>query len=304
MSQKWHDKTSFKDTNKKIIDYAKKLRADDNIKLDLECPVLNFCYINYDDSILQKIQQGKFKSSPVTTIYETRKDQSIENIEKRKSVLKLLSIANKAHFFLFESKDVWGTPYYIEYPNFINPQKNDSLYELIYPLYKDVIIVASEWASENKTIQAPENFYKFIRFPVAVSKNSMQWLRLSEWKKYKNQIAHNNNSEQFGSAYYKTINLNNKNELEEYKKNAAYLVEITDKNRFKYKQKEHICKSCNGTKITLKTNQEFRAFYYWPKGWDDKMLQEYIEYYLHAIIENDKQKQKQIPPIVDWIGLP
>lgn len=169
--RQWRPSLSLKESADIMIDWC--IKARDKNVLRKKPPQIFYAYVIEDTIPLLYMNNisNAFKYS--------QKDLPYQDMAKD-ILLRELSVALKAHFFLFETSKLAHEPYFFTMPTFDEP--NSSIFGLIYPIEK-----------ENKTIVVCEKdinklFDKqkvIFEFPAVVIEDSFKWYHMKNWSKIK-----------------------------------------------------------------------------------------------------------------------
>lgn len=169
--RQWRPSLSLKESADIMIDWC--IKARDKNVLRKKPPQIFYAYVVEDSTPLLYMNNisNAFKYS--------QKDLPYQDMAKD-ILLRELSVALKAHFFLFETSKLAHEPYFFTMPTF--EEQNASIFGLIYPIEK-----------ENKTIIVCEKdisklFDKqkvVFEFPAVVIEDSFKWYHMKNWSKLK-----------------------------------------------------------------------------------------------------------------------
>lgn len=147
-----------------VVEALKKAR--DKKILTERPPSVYYCYI-----IQQNLSVNHFMD--ITSIFKYSLKDTPENDYMRDNVLRLLSVALKAHYFNDKDVLVKHEPYVFTCPDLNNIGNNN--YGLIYNLNNNkTIIVSDKKLLDKKTDDV-------IYFPVVLTSNSFHWLNRKYW---------------------------------------------------------------------------------------------------------------------------
>lgn len=186
--KQWNPNISVKDAVDLGIEFSVRARQK-NVIATLP-PKLYFCYVAQDCPDLTYFHNisALFRFSQKDTPYI---DQT------RDRVLRMLSVATKAHFFLFHKEKVAHEPYYFAVPDLSNP--SNTYYGLIYKIAsQDKTIMVCERQLKNtalqkleKSVSATNPNHVFIKaepiinvlyeFPTVVPEDSFKWFHYKKW---------------------------------------------------------------------------------------------------------------------------
>lgn len=248
--RQWGASLKIKEAADIMIDWC--IRAREKNILRQKPPQIYHAYIVEDTPSLQYFHN----ISPVFKY--SQKDVPYIDLT-RDTLLRCLSVALKAHFFLFPEEVVAHEPYFFVLPSLADPKQTS--FGLIYTIEKEnkSIIVC-----ENKLNDMFEKNKVVFDFPVVVIEDSFKWYHMKNWAKIK-QESHIDN---------KTIKpwLNKKTSLDakeaETKEDLEKLATIVD---VPYDLKDAI------KPLGIDWNNKVKTWFL-PKGFDVSSVNEYIEY--------------------------
>lgn len=177
----------------------------------------------------------------------------------RDTILRLLSVCFKAHFFLFSDKNVSHEPYFFIFPNLDSPLSTK--FGILYKIEgSNKCIVACE---DDLSSMFNSNNIK-ATFNVVVSDDSFKWYSMKNWAKYKNDQIH---SEIIDKPWVMKKLHNSALEAKtlEDLSNYATVLDVP------YEIKDFIKPLGIEWSKTLKT-------WFLPKGFDIESVQEYIQF--------------------------
>jgi hypothetical protein len=267
--RQWGGQLSVKGAAEILIDWSKKATAKNVLRK--KNPQIFNCYIVKDTPPLQFLQS-------VGNVFKyTQKDLPYVD-QARDSLLRCLSVALKAHYFLFPFDEVAYEPYFFTLPNLINPSMTS--FGIVYKMSKDdkSIIVCEKDLSlmfnneiaglpplNNKGQNTDVNI--IYNFPVVISNNQYQWFNLKSWYLIKENagMLDNNNPPWLDKNYLQMAkNARTKEELSQY----ATIVDVP------YNIKDAIkplgIEWCKGAQT-----------WFLPRGFDVNSVVEYIDYIKH-----------------------
>lgn len=214
----WGARLSVKSAVDVAVDWIIKARQK-NILSDSN-PELYYSYVLEDSPTLSYFQNvgQMFKYSQKDT-----PDVDVARVQ----LLKLLSVALKTHFFLFEDDYVSHEPYFFAFPDLSSPQK--VVLGMYYKIEKDdkVIVVC------NKDLRSLFEDQKILYyFPVVLIRDSFKWYHLKMWGRIKDK-----NLQDKGSKPWQLLNKDKPDflfakTLEELSEKAVVLdvpIELKDK---------------------------------------------------------------------------
>lgn len=248
--RQWGASLTIKESADMMIDWC--IRAREKNVLRKKPPQIYYAYITEDSPPLQYLnnisQIFKYSQKDIPYI-----DQS------RDSLLRCLSVALKAHFFLFPDDKVSHEPYFFVLPSLSEPTQTS--FGLVYKIERESksIIVCDkplgEMFDKSKVI---------FEFPVVVIEDSFKWYHLKNWAKIKYAAQIDNKTEKpwlNKKILQDAKDATTKEELEKY----ATPLEIP------YEIKDDI------KPLGIDWSKKVRTWYL-PKGFDVESVNEYIEY--------------------------
>jgi Domain of unknown function (DUF5710) len=173
--RQWGHSLSVKDSADIMIDWC--VRARDKNILRKKPPQIYFAYVLEDTPPLQYFQNispvFKYSQKDVPYIDQTRD-----------SLLRCLSVALKAHFFLFPNDAVSHEPYFFVMPSLLEPSQTH--FGLLYKIEKeDKVILVCE--KNLKAMIENENNKVIFEFPTVVIEDSFKWYHMKNWYRLKQQ---------------------------------------------------------------------------------------------------------------------
>lgn len=249
--RQWGHSLSVKEAADIMIDWC--VRARDKNILRKKPPQIYFAYVLEDTPPLQYFQN----ISPVFKY--SHKDVPYVD-QTRDSLLRCLSVALKAHFFLFQNDAVSHEPYFFVMPSLLEPSQTH--FGLLYKIEKeDKVILVCE--KNLKQMIENENNKVIFEFPTVVIEDSFRWYHLKNWYKLKLQA----NLEEVEKPWQ------NKN-LAKLAKDAATpneLLKYATILEIPYEIKDAI------KPLGIEWSAKVKTWYL-PKGFDVDSVKEYIEY--------------------------
>lgn len=264
--RQWGGQLSVKGAAEILIEWCKKAQAKNVLRK--KDPQIFYCYIVKDTPPLQ------FMGSVGNVFKYGQKDLPYMDVS-RDALLRCLSVALKAHFFLFPNEEVEHEPYFFTLPNLHNPSLTS--FGIVYKISRDdkSIIVCEKDLSLmfNNSIPGlpPMNAQGNLsdlnivyEFPVVVNSNSYNWFRLRKWQEVKNTagIQDKNNKPWLDKSYLATA------KAAKTKEELSHLATIVD---VPYHIKDAIkplgIEWCKGAQT-----------WFLPHGFDVDSVVEYIEY--------------------------
>ncbi len=248
--RQWGPQLSIKQAADVIIEWC--IRAREKNVLRKKHPTIFYSYIVEDTPPLHYMQNigSVFKYSQKDFPYI---DQT------RDVLLRCLSVALKAHFFLFPNDAVAHEPYFFVFPDLNEPNK--TIYGLVYKIEKEdkSIIVC-----EKDILNLFEKSKTLYSFPAVVIEDSFKWFSLKNWSKIKQEA---NISDILDKPWInkKQIQLAQDAKTREELTKYATILDVP------YEIKEYI------KPLGIEWSKNVKTWYL-PKGFDVESVQEYIEY--------------------------
>lgn len=169
--RQWRPSLSLKESADIMIDWC--IKARDKNVLRKKPPQIFYAYVLEDFIPLMYMYNisAAFKYS--------QKDMPYQDVAKD-VLLRELSIALKAHFFLFEKSNLAHEPYFFTLPSFDDP--NTSVFGVIYPIEKEnkTIVVC-----EKDILKLFEKQKVIFEFPAVVIEDSFKWYHMKNWGRIK-----------------------------------------------------------------------------------------------------------------------
>lgn len=248
--RQWGPQLTLKQSSEIMIEWC--IRAREKNILRKKPATIFYSYIVEDTPPLQFLhnisQVFKYSQKDVPYVDQTRD-----------TLLRCLSVALKAHYFLFEKETVAHEPYFFTIPSLTEPNK--TIFGLIYKIDKEdkSIIVC-----ENDLINLFQNTKIVYQFPTVVIEDSFKWFSVKNWFKIKQEsnISENvdkpwaNKKQLIGAQEAKTTD-----ELKEF----ATPIEVP------YEIKDFI------KPLGIEWSKNNKTWYL-PKGFDVESVIEYIEH--------------------------
>jgi hypothetical protein len=257
--RQWRPSLSIKESADIMIEWC--IKARDKNVLRKKPPQIFYAYVVEDMIPLQYMYNISvaFKYS----------QKDVPYLDSAKDILlRELSVALKAHFFLFQDSKIAHEPYFFTMPSF--GEAGATIFGLLYHIEK-----------ENKTIVVCEKnisslFEKsniLLEFPAVVIEDSFKWYHMKNWSKIK--IANGLEGKlESNTSLKKKINeakeLSTREELEK-------LGSILD---VPYEIKELI------KPLGIEWNNKVKCWFL-PKGFDIDSVIDYIAYVKREFIENE-----------------
>lgn len=124
-----------------------------------------------------------FLGTPVSALFDGEPDASSEDLrEARNQAIRLLSVAVKAHFFLFKADVLAREPFLFWAPELSRPGR--VRYALCYPLLKSQRSVV---VSEADLSLLAQGRLSLGRFPVVLPADPARWLDFDLWARLENE---------------------------------------------------------------------------------------------------------------------
>lgn len=248
--RQWRPSLSLKESADIMIDWCVKAR-DKNV-LRKKPPQVFYAYVLEDFIPLLYMYNigAAFKYS--------QKDMPYQDVAKD-ILLRELSVALKAHFFLFEKSNLAHEPYFFTFPSFDDP--NASVFGVIYPIEKEnkTIVVC-----ERDIVKLFEKQKVVFEFPVVVIEDSFKWYHMKNWSKikYTNQLEGNIDfSRDLKKKTLEAKDVSNKADLEK----LATIIDVP------YELKDFI------KPLGIEWNTKLKTWFM-LKGFDSDSVNEYIHY--------------------------
>lgn len=185
--RQWGGQLTVKGAAEIMIDWCKKAQAKNVLRK--KDPQIFYCYIVKDTPPLQ------FMGAVSNVFKYAQKDLPYID-QARDSLLRCLSVALKAHFFLFPHDEVEHEPYFFTLPNLQNPSTTS--YGLVYKISRDdksIIVCEKDLAMmfdkslpglppmNDKGNTSDTNIV--YEFPVVMNSNHFNWFRVKKWQEIK-----------------------------------------------------------------------------------------------------------------------
>lgn len=248
--RQWGHQLSIKQAADVMIEWC--IRAREKNVLRKKPPTIFYAYIVDDTPPLQYMQN-------ISSLFKySQKDMPYID-QARDVMLRCLSVALKAHFFLFADDAVSHEPYFFSIPSLNDP--NNTIFGLVYKIEKEdkSIIVCQQ--DLLKLFDNPKIHYEF---PVVVIEDSFKWFSLKNWNKIKQDA---NISEFLDKPWLNKKQLQSaqdaktKDELEKF----ATVLDIP------FELKDFI------KPLGIEWSKNIKTWFL-PKGFDVDSVLEYIEY--------------------------
>jgi hypothetical protein len=258
--RQWGASLTIKESADMMINWC--IRAREKNILRKKPPQIYYAYIIEDTPPLQYFHSisSAFKYSQKDVPYI---DQS------RDTLLRCLSVALKAHYFIFPNNSVAHEPYFFVFPTLSAPATTS--YGLIYKIEKeDKSIVVCE---RELNVLFPKSKVVF-EFPVIVIEDSFKWFHMKNWSKIKQHANIEDRAEKpwlNKKLIQDAKDASTKAELEQY----ATLLDVP------YDIKDAI------KPLGIEWSTKVKTWYL-PKGFDVDSVNEYIEYMKKELVLNNK----------------
>lgn len=246
--RQWRASLTLKESADMMIDWC--IRAREKNVLRKKPPQIFYSYVVEDTPAL-----NYFHNISSVFKYSQKDIPYIDNT--RDVLLRSLSVALKAHFFLFPENNVEHEPYFFVLPSLSDP--NQTILGLIYKIEKEdkSIIVCEKDLSvlfeKNKVLYS---------FPAVVIEDSFRWYHMKNWNKIKSQANLDKEkpwlNKKLSQQAKEAIT---KEDLEQY----ATILDVP------YDIKDTI------KPLGIEWSNKVKVWYL-PKGFDVDSVNEYIEY--------------------------
>lgn len=256
--RQWGASLTIKEAADIMIDWC--IKAREKNVLRKKPAQIFYAYIMDDTPPMQYLQNigNMFKYSQKDVPY-------MDNA--RDILLRELSVALKAHFFLFPESRVEHSPYFFVLPSLFDP--NQTIFGLVYKIEKeDKSIIVCE---KDLSLMFHETKIVFP-FPAVVIEDSFKWYHMKNWAKIKQQAS----IEDKPWINKKIAQAAKEAETKEELMNHAVIVDVP------FEIKDAI--KPLGIEWSSKTKS-----WYLPKGFDVDSVNEYINYMKKTIPEKKKE---------------
>lgn len=258
--KQWRPSLTFKESSDIMIDWC--IRARDKNILRKKPPQIFYSYILEDTPPLNYMQ-----NISVAFRY-SQKDVPYMDYA-RDILLRQLSVALKAHFFLFANDVIAHEPYFFSIPSL--SEANVTSFGLVYKLEKsNKVIVVSDLDLAKLYVKSKVLF----QFPTVVIEDSFKWYHTKNWAKIKAQANLDDKSEK---------PWDNK-KMEQAAKEAATkedLLKYASILEVPYEIKDEI------KPLGIEWNNKVKTWYL-PKGFDMDSVNEFINYVKKEYDKNPK----------------
>lgn len=266
--RQWGPSLPIKGASDIIIEWC--IKAREKNVLRKKPAQLYFAYIMEDSPPLQ------YFNNISTAFRYSQKDMPYHDIA-RDSLLRCLSVALKAHFFLFPDDNVAHEPYFFIIPSLSEP--NTTSFGLLYKIEKEnkMIVIC------DKDLSLMFDKSKILfEFPTIVIEDSFKWYHIKNWSRIKKEANLDNTKLWLNKASIeKAKDAATEEELREY----AIALDIP------YEIKDAI------KPLGIEWSKKVKVWYL-PKGFDVDSVKEYIEvvkkeYALKPPIKKVEEKKKK-----------
>lgn len=195
---------------------------------------------------------------PISTAFKYSQKDMPHTDYARDVLLRCLSVALKAHFFIFQDANVAHEPYFFGFPSLEDSTKN--VFGLIYKIEKeDKAIIVCEKDLE-PIFKSKRILY---RFPAVVNDDSFRWYGLKNWAIVKQHalIADKERPWKDSVSHQSAKDAGTKEELAKY----ATILEVP------YDIKDEI------KPLGIEWSNKVKVWYL-PKGFDVDSVNEYVSY--------------------------
>lgn len=190
--KQWSPNISLKDAIDLCIDFSVKARQKNIISVLPN--KLFFCYV-----VNESPNINYFHS--LSALFKFSQKDTPETDRARDMILRMLSVAIKCHFFLYDSQKVTHEPYFCAMPDLSEPSK--PFFTLFYKIDNKTIIVSERELKNitltkfakvpskeggNITIKKESINHCVFEFPTIVGADSMKWYHYKKWYMLKKEI--------------------------------------------------------------------------------------------------------------------
>ncbi len=197
--------------------------------------------------------------------------------QTRDSALRALSVALKAHYFMFPDDTVCFEPYFFVIPNLREPSK--TTIGLIYKIEKEdkCIVVCEE---ELERLYSSEDNKILYRFPAVVGEDSFKWYHMKNWYRIKQEAKIEANKPWCDTNWQqKCKEAVDAEELSQYAAVLDVPFEIKDEIK----------------PLGIEWANKAKKWYL-PKGFDVDSVNEYIEYRKKVYLQKNPQAEFGVKP--------
>ena len=260
--RQWAPNLTLKESADMMIEWC--IRAREKNVLRKKPPQIYFAYVIEDTPPLQYFQN-------ISSIFKYSQKDVPYIDQTRDSLLRCLSVALKAHFFLFPKNNVAHEPYFFVIPSLIEPSQTH--YGILYKIDKaDKCILVSE---KDLSLMFDKDQSKVLfEFPTVVIEDSFKWYHMKNWAKIKQSANLEDNDLRYDRSkdlYRLAKDAQTLEELEKY----ATVLDVP------YQIKDAI--KPLGVEWSHKTKT-----WYLPKGFDIDSVKEYVNYSKSLMVQHDK----------------
>ena len=169
--RQWRPSLSLKESADIMIDWC--IKAREKNVLRKKPPQIYYGYI------LEDFIPLVYMTNISVAFKYTQKDMPYQDMAKD-ILLRELSVALKAHFFLFENAKLAHEPYFFTLPSF--DDTNSSIFGVIYPIEKEnkTIVIC-----EKDILKLFEKQKVIFEFPTVVIEDSFKWYHMKNWSRLK-----------------------------------------------------------------------------------------------------------------------
>jgi hypothetical protein len=175
--RQWGHSLSIKESADIMIEWC--VRAREKNVLRKKPPQIFYGYVLEDMPLLNYFQN-------VSSVFKySQKDVPYVD-QVRDSLLRCLSVALKAHYFLFQFEKVAHEPYFFSIPNLLDPSQ--TIVGLLYKIEKeDKVILVCEKQLSGMFYSERDKLKILYEFPAVVIEDSFKWFSMKSWGKYKQE---------------------------------------------------------------------------------------------------------------------
>jgi Domain of unknown function (DUF5710) len=248
--RQWGNQLSIKQASEIMIEWC--IRAREKNVLRRKPPQIYYSYIVEDTPHLQYLNN-------ISSVFKYSQKDIPYIDQTRDTLLRCLSVALKAHFFLFQNDAVSYEPYFFTIPSLNDP--NNTIHGIIYKIEKEdkSIIVCEKNIIE--LFDKPKVLYEF---PVVVIEDSFKWFSLKIWHKIKQE---SNIAELLDKPWSNKKQI----QLAQDAKNRDELIRYSTILDVPYEIKDFI------KPLGIEWSKHIKTWYL-PKGFDVDSVVEYIDY--------------------------
>lgn len=243
--KQWGPSLTLKESSDIMIDWC--IRAREKNVLRKKPPQIFYAYVLEDTPALNYLQ-----NISVAFRY-SQKDVPYMDFA-RDILLRELSVALKAHFFLFPEDSIAHEPYFFTIPSLSEP--NMTSFGLVYKVEKENKVILVSELDLSKVFDKSKAIFEF---PAVVIEDSFKWFHMKNWSKMKtpNDIKPWNNKKILTDAK----DAQTKEDLLKYATPLEVPYEIKDSIK----------------PLGIEWNNKLKTWYL-PKGFDVDSVIEYIHY--------------------------